>query len=227
MYILIVGGGKIGCQLHKTLVEDDHEALVLEKDPDRCARITSELGNIAFRGDGCEAATLEHVGAGRADMLISVTGDDADNLVACQVAKYKFEVPRTISLINDPRHDALFKKLGVDVTVSVLDLILAHIEHELPSHPLVHLLSLKGAGLEIVEVKVAGESEVADRRLGDIELPVGSVVSLVIDKNGNPQIPTTDLVLKPEDEVVAVTRPEAEETLRAAFTGAQVGSSNA
>ena len=226
MYILIVGGGKIGCQLHKTLVDDDHEVLVLEKDPTRCGQITSEWGHIAFRGDGCEAATLEQVGAARADMLIAVTGDDADNLVACQVAKYKFNVSRTISLINDPRHDAFFNKLGIDVTVSALNLILTHIEHELPSHPLVHLLSLKGQGLEIVELKVADESEVSGKNLGEVQLPVGSVVCLVIDKDGNPQIPTADLVLKPDDEVVAVTRPEAEETLRVAFTGAHMESSN-
>ncbi len=222
MYIVVVGGGNVGRQLCKTLVADGHEVLVLEKDHVRCERIAEELGNIVFQGDGCEAAILEEVGAGRADMVIAVTGEDEDNLVACQVSKHKFSVPRTISLINDPRNEGLFKKLGVDVIVSTIGVILAHIEHELPAHPLIHLLSLKGPGLEIVEVKVPSNSKVAGKKLGEIQLPPDSVVSLVIGRDGNPRIPTADLELKAEDEVVAVTRPEAEETLRAAFTGDHV-----
>ena len=219
MYIIVIGGGKIGYSLCKTLVADDHEVLVLEKDPVRSKQLIQDLGNIVFPGDGCEAATLEEVGAARADLVIAVTGEDEDNLVACQVSKHKFNVPRTISLINDPQNEALFRKLGLDVTVSVINLILSHIEHELPAHPLIHLLSLKGPGLEIVEVKVPSNSKVVGKRLGDIKLPPDSIVSLVIGKDGNPQVPTGELILNPEDEVVAVTRPEAEDTLRATFTG--------
>ncbi|MEE9199115.1 MAG: TrkA family potassium uptake protein [Dehalococcoidia bacterium] len=221
MYIVVIGGGKIGYHLCKTLVADGHEVLVLEKDRLRCQHIAEELGNIVVRGDGCEATTQEEVGVERADMVIAVTGDDEDNLVACQVAKHKFHVPQTISLINDPRNEAIYKKLGVDVTVSTTHIILSHIEHELPAHPLVHLLSLKGPGLEIVQVKVPSNSKVAGKMLGEIELPPDSVVSLVIGKDGKPQVPTSDLALEPEDEVVVVTRPESEEMLRAAFTGDQ------
>lgn len=226
MYIVVVGGGKIGYHLSKTLLGDGHEVLVLEKDPVRCESLIDELGSIVFLGDGCEAMTLEEVGTGRADMVIAVTGEDEDNLVACQVSKHKFKVPRTVSLINDPRNEDLFKKLGVDVTVSATSFILAHIEYELPAHPLIHLLSLKGSGLEIVEVKIPDNLKVSGRRLGDIKLPPGSVVTLVIRKDGNPQVPNADLILNPEDEVVAVTRPEAEATLRAAFTGDQVRSTD-
>ncbi|MFQ5934324.1 MAG: NAD-binding protein, partial [Dehalococcoidia bacterium] len=58
MYIVVVGGGNVGRQLTKTLVADGHEVQVLEKDPSRCDLISEELGNIVFRGDGCEASTL-------------------------------------------------------------------------------------------------------------------------------------------------------------------------
>ncbi len=218
MYIVVVGGGKVGLQLCKTLLEDGHEVLIVEQDPVKCERLTDELGNIVFRGDGCEASIQEEVGVGRADMTIAVTGDDEDNLVACQLSKHRFSVPRTVCLVNDPRNEALFQKLGIDVTISAINLILAHIEHELPAHPLIHLLSLKGPGLEIVEVKVSSDSKAAGTRLGDIKLPPDSVISLVIRKDGNPQVPTSDLTLQAEDEVVAVTRPETEKTLRSAFT---------
>ncbi|MGD0205599.1 MAG: TrkA family potassium uptake protein, partial [Dehalococcoidia bacterium] len=152
MYIIIVGGGKVGYYLAKQLVEDGHEVLVIEKDAAKCQQIADELGDIAVRGDGCEGTTLDAAGTGRADLFIAVTGDDEDNLVACQVAKNKFDVRRTVARINNPKNEIIFKKLGIDTTVSSTALLLANIEQELPSHPLIPLLTLKGSGLEIVEV---------------------------------------------------------------------------
>ena len=78
------------------------EVVIVEKNIDFCKIINDELGGICIRGDGCEAATLAEMGTARADVLIAVTGDDEDNLVACQVAKHKFNVPRTIARIRNP-----------------------------------------------------------------------------------------------------------------------------
>jgi trk system potassium uptake protein TrkA len=124
MYIIVVGGGRLGYYLLKALLNEGHEVLVLEKDKSICKTITDELGSVCFRGDGCEAATLAEVGAGRADMVVSVTGDDEDNLVSCQVAKHKYNVPRTVARIRNPQNADFFKKLGVDVTVSTTNIIL-------------------------------------------------------------------------------------------------------
>ncbi len=218
MYIIVVGGGKVGYYLSKTLLSEGHEVLILEKDAKKCEAITEELGSVVVRGDGCEARTLADAGTERADMLIAVTNEDEDNLVACQVAKNKFKVPRTIARINNPKNEALFKKLGIDVTVSSTNLILEHIEEEVPTHPLVHLLTLKGGSLEIVEVKIPQNSSVAGKRMKEIDLPPDSVICLMIGKWGA-QVPSGDTILEAEAKVIAVTRPEAEEALRAALTG--------
>lgn len=218
MYIIVVGGGKVGYYLSKTLLSEGHEVLILEKDAKKCEAITEELGSVVMRGDGCEARTLADAGTERADMLIAVTNEDEDNLVACQVAKYKFKVQRTIARINNPKNEALFKKLGIDVTISSTNLILEHIEEEVPTHPLVHLLTLKGGSLEIVEVKIPQNSSVAGKRLKEIDLPPDSVICLMIGKWGA-QVPSGDTILEAEAQVIAVTRPEVEEALRAALTG--------
>src|ERR1039458_2597468 len=136
MYIIVIGGGKVGYHLAKALLTEGHEILVIEKDQSRIDYICNELGSICLNGDGCEAAVLSEAGTERADMLIAVTGDDEDNLVACQVAKHKFKVPRTIARIKNPRHEKLFKTLGIDVTVSATNIILENIETEVPTHPL-------------------------------------------------------------------------------------------
>ena len=171
MYAIVVGGGKVGYYLARELVEEGHEVLVIEKDAAKCERIAEELGDIALRGDGCEAATMEMAGFGRADMVIAVTGDDEDNLVTCQVAKLRFNVPRTIARINNPKNEAIFKALGIDATVSSTTAILAHIEEELPTHPLIHLLPLRGGGLELVEMKIPQNASVVGKKLKEVLLP--------------------------------------------------------
>jgi trk system potassium uptake protein TrkA len=222
VYIIIVGGGKVGYYLAKQLVEDGHEVLIIEKDAARCEQISAELGDIVLRGDGCEGATLDSAGTVRADLFIAVTGDDEDNLVACQVAKTKFSVPRAVSRINNPKNEAIFKKLGIDTTVSSTTVILAHIEQELPSHPLISLMTLRGGGLEIVEVKIPRQSSVVGKRMKDLLLPQESLVILTIDEEGTPRIPSNDTVVRAGDEVVAVTRRESEDALRAVLTGTKL-----
>ena len=219
MYIIVVGGGRVGYYLTKALLDEGHEVLLIEKNAAVSKTIADELGSVCLHGDGCEAATLDGAGTARADMFIAVTGDDEDNLVACQVAKHKFNVPRTIARVRNPRNEAIFKKLGIDVTVSSTKIILEHIEHAVPSHPLMHLLTISEQGLEIVEVKITAGSASIGKTIKELSLPPESILSLIIRKDRKPIVPTASTVLKAEDQIIAVTPPESEEALRTALIG--------
>jgi trk system potassium uptake protein TrkA len=219
VYIIIIGGGKVGFYLASELVSEGHEILVIEQEPAKVARISDELGDVVMQGDGCEAAVLENAGTGRADMFIAVTGDDEDNLVACQVARKKFNVPRTIARLNNPKNALIFKKLGIDTTVSATAAIMAHIEQELPTHHLIPLLSLRGSGLQIVEAQITEDSPATGRKLNELLLPQQTLIALVIDASGHPHVPGADTELAPGDKVLAVSRPDAEDALRQALIG--------
>ncbi|MFC2040008.1 potassium channel family protein, partial [Chloroflexota bacterium] len=132
MYIIIVGGGRVGYFLAQALMDENHEVLVVEKNKPVYDSFLEMLGSICFYGDGCEATVLAEVGTGRADMLVAVTGDDEDNLIACEVAKFKFNVPHTIARLRNPSREKLFKTLGVDTTVSATQIILESITQQLP-----------------------------------------------------------------------------------------------
>ena len=220
MYIVIVGGGRVGYYLTRELLNEGHEILVVEKNPVVAERFNEDLGSICYRGDGCEAITMAEVGTGRADMLVAVTGDDEDNLIACEVAKFKFNVPRTIARLRNPQRRELFEKLGVDVTVSSTQIILEAIEQQVPTHPLTHLLNLTDKGMEIVTVKVSGETGIGDTRVRDLKLPADCKLALVIPAQGPPCVPTPQLVLHAGDQVVALTSPQSEEELRLVLSGA-------
>jgi len=219
MYIIVIGGGKVGYYLAKALLDEGHEILVLEKDAARTAFICNDLGSVCVRGDGCEVTTLADAGAGRADMFIAVTGDDEDNLISCQAAKHKFNVPRTVARINNPKNEAIFKKLGIDVTISSTNIILENIEEEMPTHPLTHLLDIKEQGLEIVEIKIPPHSTTIGKTIKELKLPRRSVLSLIIRNRQKPFVPDDDTVLEAEDQIVAVTTPETEEALGTALRG--------
>lgn len=217
MYIIVVGGGRLGYYLLKALVNEGHEVLLLEKDARICRNITEEMGSVCFRGDGCEAATLAEVGTSRADMLVAVTGDDEDNLVSCQLAKHKYNVPRTIARIRNPQNAALFRKLGIDVTVSTTDIILEAIEREVPTHPLTHLLAIEEKGLVIVDVKISPESTTVGKTVKELSLPKESRLVLVIPHEGSAHVPVAHTILQAGDQIIALTNPESEEALRAAL----------
>ena len=219
MYIIVVGAGRVGYYLTKALLDEGHEVLVVEQDAKYVDIMNNELGSVCLHGDGCEAATLAEMGTGRADMLIAVTGDDEDNLVSCQVAKHKFNVPRTIARIRNPRNEALFKKLGVDVTVSSTNIILEHIEEEVPTHPLTHLFTFQEKGLGIVEVKIPPEATIVGKSIKDLALPEESKLILVLSEEHEPRLATENITIQAGDQIIALTNPESEEALRAALRG--------
>ncbi len=220
MYIIVVGGGRVGYYLTRALLDEGHEVLVVEKEAETCEGINEELGSICSRGDGCEAATLAEVGTERADMLIAVTGHDEDNLVACQVGKHKFNVPRTIARIRNPQNEILFKKLGIDVTISSTNVILEHIETEVPTHPLTHLLAIEEGGQEIVEIKIPPGAITIGKSVRELSLPRDSKLALVIREGGKNRVPTLNTTLRAGDRIIALTTHNSEEELRASLRGA-------
>jgi trk system potassium uptake protein TrkA len=215
MYIIVVGAGKVGYGLGVELLTGDaHEVVLVERDRVRAAELREELGDAVVHGDGTEVVFLDSVGARRADLLIAVTGDDGANLVACQVAKHWFHVQRTIARVNNPRNERLFHLLGIDSTISAPGAILAQIEVDLPEHTLIPLMRLHDSGLQLVDLHVLEGSEAAGQTLRDLVLPPETVISLVVNAEGEPHIPTADTVLQPGDEVIAVIRSESEPALR-------------
>lgn len=213
MYIIVVGAGKVGYYLTKTLLQEDHEVLLIEKDATRVEFNAERLGSAVVRGDGAEASTLARSGAARADVVIAVTGDDEDNLVICQVAKNKFNVGRTIARVNNPKNEHLFKLLGVDVTVSQTNFILNLISQSIPQRSLVHLMNLRHADLAIVEVSITDRSPVAHRSLDEVDLPVSCAIAAVT-RGEEVIVPNGQTVLEPGDEIIAVTKVSEEAALR-------------
>jgi trk system potassium uptake protein TrkA len=216
MYIIVIGAGKVGWNLARELLEKEHEVTVIESDRRRYLTVEQELEHNVSYGDASELWVLERAGIQRADMVIAVTGDDEDNMLICQVAREKYLVERIIARVNNPRNRQHFELLGVKPYVSATDLILRLLEHEVPGHGLVHLLDLPEERLEIIELLLADDSRVAGSRVGDLDMPEGSLLISVL-RDGRGSVPTADMVLEAGDEVLAVLDPGLEEDLKTFF----------
>jgi trk system potassium uptake protein TrkA len=213
MYVIVVGAGKVGWNLGRELLEKGHEVTLIEKGRNRYLAVEQELEHNVQYGDASELWVLERAGIARADMVIAVTGDDEDNMLICQVAKEKYMVEQTIARVNNPRNKQWFELLGISPVVSATDLILRLIEHEVPKYGLVHLLDLPQERLEIIELLLSETSPVTGRRVGDLELPEGSLLISVL-RGGTGFVPGPETVLEAGDEVLAVLDPGLEEELK-------------
>jgi trk system potassium uptake protein TrkA len=215
MYIVVIGGGKVGYYLTKALLEERHEVLLIERDRKRAMQIADDLGEgVVLRGDGAEAATLEAAGVSRADVVCAVTGEDEDNLVVSQIAKRHFNVKRTIARINNPKNEDIFVKLGIDVTVSATQFIISLIEQEIPTTPFVNLLTMRSIGMEIVDLYMSDDCPWVGRRIGELALPPDTVLSLLIHDNIR-SFPTPQTLLQQGDRLIGLTSMESEATLHA------------
>lgn len=121
MFVLIVGGGKVGSYLTRALLKQGHEVVMVEKE-ERKARIIEQLieEKVTVVGDGCDPLVLEQAGLARADVVVADTGDDEDNLVVCLIAKKKNPNTRCIARVNNPANKMIFESLDRENPVTVI-----------------------------------------------------------------------------------------------------------
>lgn len=205
-YIIVIGAGKVGFYLSRHLLEGGYEVALIEKDPARAALVAAQLGSCAsLVGDGDEMAFLATSGIERADVVAAVTGEDEDNLIACQLAKRQFRVPRTIARVNNPRNVQLFHQLGVDVAVSATELILGVIESGLATHGDVLQIPMGGSKAALVRVTVPVGQAVGRQATEIADLAAERL--LLIVRNGR-EIPS-ETPLEAGDQIVLFTQRPA------------------
>jgi trk system potassium uptake protein TrkA len=218
MYIVIVGGGRIGRYIARDLVVKGHDVTVIELEAERVETLVAETGVLVIQGDAADLRYLEQAHTELADVFVATTHDDDLNLVACQLADIEFGVKRTISRVNNPKNVEIFQVLGIEA-VSSTRLISELIENEFTVGELIHLTTLRGGRVGLIELRIPdGADGPAPRRLDAIGLPEGTVV-VVVYRGDQTIVPRGGTEILPGDEVVALTSPEHEAELTAALIG--------
>ncbi|GAA2751946.1 MULTISPECIES: potassium channel family protein [Kitasatospora] len=212
MRVAIAGAGAVGRSIAGELLENGHEVLLIDKNPNS---ISVERVPMAewLLADACEITSLDEAALQRCHVVIAATGDDKVNLVVSLLAKTEYGVPRVVARVNNPKNEWLFNESwGVDVAVSTPRLMSALVEEAVSVGDLVRLMRFSQGNANLVELTLASEAELVGTRVGDVVWPVDTALVTII-REGRVLVPGKDDTLDAGDELLFVAAQEREEEL--------------
>jgi trk system potassium uptake protein TrkA len=222
MFVLIVGGGKVGTYLARALLDQKHEVVVIEKQSRKAQTMATLLErDVTLVGDGCDPIVLDNAGLKRADVVVADTGDDEDNLVVCVLAK-KGSKARCIARVNNPKNKLIFESLDREAPITLIsstEIILDTINEHVNARDYSIVTKLRDGDLELVKLSVGEGAPSAGKRILDIGLPRSSIVLAVERKGEDLVVPSGDTKIKPGDEIIVMVRKGSRDDVRAALVG--------
>ncbi len=205
MYVLIIGGGRTGSHLASLLSDQGHEVRVIENRPHALENLHRELPTeLVYEGDGTDPQVLDALQAGRAQVLVAILSEDADNLVAASLAHEHYGIQRVIARVNNPRNAWLFTpKFGVDAAINQADIISRLVEEEMSLGDMMTMLKLRHGKYSLVEEKIFAGARAAGMAIKDIAMPANCIISGII-RRGEVLLPRGITVLEEGDEILAL-----------------------
>jgi len=210
MFVIVAGGGRTGSQLAQVLLSGGHQVIVVEHRQEMLTRLHQELPTEAiYEGNVSDPTVLEQAGIRNANVIATCTSDDTVNLTLCFLARKMFNVPRTIARVNNPRNAWLFdENFHVDVALNQATVFASLIQEEMSLGDMMTLLKLRRGRYSLVEEKVPPGAKAIGVALKDLGLPDECVIAAII-RDGKITLPRGDTTFQKDDEVLAVTDPDA------------------
>lgn len=213
MKIVIIGGGKVGYFLAKTMLKTKNHLILIEKDPARAQQLADELNIDVIYGDGSNISILEEANIHEANIVAAVTGNDEENLVICQIVKASYSNQKTIARINNPKNIAMFKALGVDKTVCSTKVIADLIEYEIASENIKIVQTFERGHMILAELNITQKCEWKDLQVKDLDIPKDLVLVSIIRKEET-LFPKGDTFVHVDDHIMVVSSPDVVQQLR-------------
>ncbi len=221
MRVILIGGGKLVYFLAKDFLSKGHQLTIINHDPTEARNLSRHLKATVILGDGTNPQKLQEAGAYGANIILSVTHHDQDNLVACQIAKKRFGVSRTIALVNDPDYQEVFLKLGVTVAFSATQILATLIEQQADFDEIKSLIPIAQGQLSVTELTLPVDSPAVGQRLANLTLPEGSLVACIL-RQGEVIVPRGWSHLQAADRLIVISQPQNYEQVFQILTGEEV-----
>ena len=208
MKIILIGGSKLAYFLAKQFASKNYYTTIINDDYDEAKTLSRSLKATVIHGQGSDPATLVEAGAYQADVVLSLTTQDEDNLIACQIAQKEYGVPRTIALVNDPENQAIFEKLGISVAFSATQIIASLIEQQTATSDIQNLLPIAEGKVNVTEIALEADNPVVGKTINEISLPKGTLIGCII-RRGKVIVPNGNNSLQALDRLVVLGQPES------------------
>jgi trk system potassium uptake protein TrkA len=221
MRVILLGGGETVEAIYflaRLFVRRGYDVTIVDPSPAEAQTLSRRVKATVLVGDGSDPVVLEEAGARQADLVLSLTPQDPDNLVACQVAQKLFGVPRTLALVNDPENEEVFRELGITEVFSSTKVIGSLIEGRTVFDEITHLFPADEGRRYVTEVVLDGDDPVIGQTLADLELPPESLVVAII-RDGDVVVPGGEDRLRVADRLIVIALPEYQERLLLALAG--------
>ncbi|MCB1265311.1 MAG: TrkA family potassium uptake protein [Mycobacterium sp.] len=213
MKVAIAGAGAVGRSIARELVDNQHEVLLIERNPGHFDVDAIPAADWRF-GDACELSLLEEVHLEEFDVVIAATGDDKANVVLSLLAKTEFAAPRVVARVNDPRNEWLFDQAwGVDVAVSTPRMLASLVEEAFAVGDIVRLMQFRQGNANLVEITLPDTTPWGGRPVRKLALPRDTALVTIL-RGSRVIVPEPDQPLEGGDELLFVAAPEVEGELR-------------
>ncbi len=221
MYVVIAGAGKVGEYLATLMLRSNNEVAIIEHDLETADRLSVVLEGsyLVIHGDGCDSKFQEDAGIRRADVFVAATGQDDNNLVACEIAQRVFNVNRCVARVNNPRNMRIFQELGIE-SVSSTSLIANLIEEETMAGSMSVMSNLTHGNVLLAEMTVPRMKHHSNDEgilVCDIPLPAESLIVAVSSGEDDVSVANPDMVLYPGDKAIVAADTQARDAVRACF----------
>lgn len=120
MNVIILGCGRIGSTLARSLSGDGHNVSIIDKSSEAFRRLGPDFGGNMIVGNGIDDAVLKRAGIEKADSFVAVTNGDNTNIMSVQIAKVKFKVPKVVTRIYDPIRACAYRELGIETICTTI-----------------------------------------------------------------------------------------------------------
>ncbi len=212
MRVILIGGGKLVYFLAKQFTSKGYHLTIINADEQGAIAFSRNLQATVINGEGSNSHILSQAGAYRADITLSLTGNDEDNLIACQIAQKEYGVPRTLALINDPENRPIFEKLGVNVAFSATEIIANLIEQRTSSDEIKNLLPVAEGKINVTEIALSDSAAAVGKTIQELQLFRGTLIASIL-RQGKVFVPRGDTILTVGDRLILLSQPEYSEQL--------------
>ncbi len=162
MYIVIMGGGRVGLALANLLIDNGEDITLIESDEALCADVAAELDALVICGNGTNSKLLEETNIEDADFFIATTGNDEANLLSCILVR-KYNVPHIIARVSNPDHEEAFKEVGIDHVISPETAAAAQLQKLVTRPNAAELMTLGEGDAEILDMTITNDKIVGKR----------------------------------------------------------------
>lgn len=201
MYVIIVGCGRVGSELAKLLSGEGYNVVVIDKNRASFERLGSSFNGLTMVGNGFDLELLKQAGIEKADAFCAVTNGDNTNLIASQVAKKIFKVPKVLARVYDPLRAHIYANLGLDI-ISGTVLFAAMLRDKIVESRFSSFL-IENKDLSVIEINA--NEEMCNKPVHDINIP-GEFLVVAVRRAGEIIIPEAGLTLKPKDVLIGVLK---------------------